>query len=61
MPLTKKEKLDDIQQLERYAIKDTTKANRVVITKRGSTDIESIFMATKRIEDGKKKKRSLEF
>lgn len=58
--MSKKDK-DDLARLERFAIKDTTKQNRVLTGKTGSSDLESIFQATKRIENGKKKKDSLEF
>jgi len=60
MQLSKRKK-DDLEQLRRFALKDTIKQNKVITGKSGSSDLEKIFRATKRIEDGKKKKTSLEF
>lgn len=61
MGLTRRQKQEDKDRLESFSLGDTTKQNKVITTRLGSDDVTKIFMATKRIEDGKRKTNSLEF
>ncbi len=61
MGLTRREKLQDKDHLDSFSLGDTTKQNKVITSSVGSDDVTKIFMATKRIEDEKRKTNSLEF
>ena len=60
MGLTRKQKIEDKDRLESFSLGDTTKQNKVITSRVGSDDVTKIFMATKRIEDGKRKKDELD-
>jgi len=50
----RKKQSDDLSDIADFARKDVERQNRA-IKRDGSKDLDKIFRATKRIEDGKKK------